>query len=117
MLEAADMTTKPKANKSVFIGILLTSLRPTNIDTNATPKVFECYCRLSMKASSKRMMTPLIRGRQGSRYGQRHCANCEVLESEADIDDDRFGSCVGGSVLARCILAANWSSAVMCPAC
>lgn len=60
MLEAADMTTKPKANKSVFIGILLTSLRPTNIDTNATPKVFECYCRLSMKASSKRMMTPLI---------------------------------------------------------
>ena len=35
MLDTADMTTKPKAKKSVFIGILLTSHRLLNIDTNA----------------------------------------------------------------------------------
>ena len=56
----------------------------------------------------------MSQAREGAYQGNGAGRLSVLAESLIDV---RHGSCVDGSVLARCILAANWSSAVMCPAC
>ena len=52
MLETADMTTKPRARNSVFIGCTpLFSLRPMNANTIAE-SMLELYCCSLIRASS-----------------------------------------------------------------